>query len=156
MCGWLCALYDGFSWLRERPSLVMRALDLVVWVCIQGICRKCTLLLYCVHAHCCVIVLVHVTKWHWFPHVCKTYYRVLTLWKASARHSASMSTRIIYTNMKLCRCAIVHQMRNSARFLPWKWGIPSVSFSHRKLGENNAWHAMTHLRWSVAEFPPRK
>ena len=38
---WLCTLYDGLSWLREWPSLVMRAFDLVVWVCAQGDCRRC-------------------------------------------------------------------------------------------------------------------
>ena len=30
--GWLCTFYDGLLWLREH-SLVVRALDLVVWVC---------------------------------------------------------------------------------------------------------------------------
>ena len=68
-----CTLYDRLSWLREWPSLVMRALDLVVWVCTQGDCCKCIFMLYCVHDHRGVIVLIHITKWHWFPHVCGTH-----------------------------------------------------------------------------------
>ena len=47
VCGWLCTLYDGLSWLRERPFLVMSALDLVVWVCTQGNCCRCIFMLYC-------------------------------------------------------------------------------------------------------------
>ena len=156
MCGWLCTLYDGLLWLREQPFLVTRALDLVVWLCIQGDCHRCILMLYCVHDHCCVIVLIHVTKWHWFLRVCNTYQCVLTLWKASARHNASMSIRAIYIDTKLRWCAIAHQTRNSTGFSPWKWGIPIVSFLCRKLGENSVWRAMMHLRWSNVEFPPRK
>ena len=70
MCGWSCTLYDGLSWLHEWPFLVIRALDLVEWVCAQGNCCRCIFMLYCVHSHRGVIVLIHVTKWHWFPHVC--------------------------------------------------------------------------------------
>ena len=44
--GWLCTLYDGLWWLREWPSLVMRALELVVWVCAQGNCHRCKFMLY--------------------------------------------------------------------------------------------------------------
>ena len=53
MCvgGWLCTLYDGLSWLRERPFLIMRTLDLVVWVCAQDDYRRCIFILYCVHEH---------------------------------------------------------------------------------------------------------
>ena len=108
MCGWLCTLYDGLLWLRERPSLVTRALDLVVWLCIQGDCHRCILMLYCVHDHCCVIVLIHVTKWHWFPRVCDMYQCVLTLWRASARHNASMPIGAIHKNSKPRWYAIAH------------------------------------------------
>ena len=51
-CMWvLCTSYDGPSWLRERPSLAMSALDLVVQVCAQGNCCRCIFMLYCVHNH---------------------------------------------------------------------------------------------------------
>ena len=73
VCGWLCTLYDVLSWLHEWPFLVIRALNLVEWVCTQGNCRRCIFMLYCVHNHRDVIVLIHVTKWHWFPHVCDTH-----------------------------------------------------------------------------------
>ena len=73
VCGWLCTLYDGLSWLHEWPSLVINALDLVVWVCAQGDCRRCIFMLYCVHNHCSVIVLIYVTKWHWFPRICNMH-----------------------------------------------------------------------------------
>ena len=68
--GWLCTLYDGLLWLRERPSLAISALNLVVWVCAQGNCRRCILMLYCVHNHRDVTILIHVIKWHQFPCVC--------------------------------------------------------------------------------------
>ena len=71
--GWLFPLYDGFSWLCERPSLVMRTLNLVVWAWAQDNCCRCIFMLYCVHDHRSVIVLIHVTKWHWFPRVCDMY-----------------------------------------------------------------------------------
>ena len=71
--GWSYTFYDGISWLHEQPSLDMSALDLVLWVCAQDICCRCTLTLYCVHNHRGVIVSIHVTKWHWFPCVCDTY-----------------------------------------------------------------------------------
>ena len=67
VCGWLCTFYDGLLWLHEWPSLVMKALDVVVWVCAQGNCRRCIFMLYYVHDHCGMIALIHVTKWHWFP-----------------------------------------------------------------------------------------
>ena len=73
VCGWLCTLYDRHSWLREWPSLVMRALDFVVWIYAQGDCCRCIFMLYFVHDHRGVIVLIHVTKWHWFFVVCNTY-----------------------------------------------------------------------------------
>jgi len=44
-----------------------------VWVCAQGDCRRCIFMLYCVHDHRGVIVLIHFTKWHWFPCVCDTH-----------------------------------------------------------------------------------
>ena len=36
VCGWSCTLYDGLSWLRERPSLAISPLDLVTWVYAQS------------------------------------------------------------------------------------------------------------------------
>ena len=68
--GWLSTLCDGPSWQRERPSLAMGALDLVMWVYAQVNCCRCIFMLYCVHNHCNVTVPIHVTKWHWFPRVC--------------------------------------------------------------------------------------
>ena len=73
VCGWLCTLYDGLLWLRERPSLVMSARDLVEWVCAQGYCYRCIFVLYCVHDHHDVIILIHVIKWHQFPRVCDAH-----------------------------------------------------------------------------------
>ena len=72
----------------------------------------------------------------------------LTLWRASARHSASMSICVVYTDTKPYRCTIAHQTRNSIGFLPWKWGILIALFSHWKLGENSVRCAMMHLKWS--------
>ena len=43
------------------------------WVCAQGICCRCIFMSYYVHSHRGVTVPIHVTKWHWFPHVCDTY-----------------------------------------------------------------------------------
>ena len=77
VCGWSCTLYDGPLCLREWLFLVMRALNLVVWVCTQGDCRRCIFMLYCVQDHRGVIVLIHVTKWHWFPHVCNMHQHAL-------------------------------------------------------------------------------
>ena len=57
-----CTLYDGLSWIGERPSLVMSALDLIVWVCAQGNCCRCIFMLYCVHDHHGMIIPIHVTK----------------------------------------------------------------------------------------------
>ena len=130
--GWLCTLYDGLSWLREWPSLVIRALNLVVWVCAQGNCSRCIFMLYCVHDHRSVIVLIHVTKWHWFPCACDMFQHVLTLLRASARHSTSMSIHAVYTDEKPCWCAIIPQPQNSTGFSPWKWGIPIAAFSRWK------------------------
>ena len=123
--GWLCTSYDGLSWLHKWPFLVMRALDLVVWVCAQGNCRRCIFMLYCVPDHHTMIVLIHVTKWHWFPHVCDMHQcgwcfeglRLVTVWACW------------YTNAKSCWWAIAHQMQNLAGFLLWKWGIPISIFS---------------------------
>ena len=70
---WLCTLNDGLSWLHKRPSLVTSALDLVEWVCAEDNCCRCIFMLYCVHNYRSVIVLIHVTKWHRFPHVCDTH-----------------------------------------------------------------------------------
>ena len=59
--GWLCNLCDGLSCLCVWPSLVMRSLDLVVWVRAQGDCRRCIFMLYCAHEHQGVIFSIHVT-----------------------------------------------------------------------------------------------
>ena len=126
---WLCTLYDGLSWLRKQPSLVMRALDLQVWVCAQGECRMCIIMLYYVHDHHSVIVLIHVTKRHWFPRVMQLASTCLMLWRPSASRSMSMSIRIVYTNTKPSWCAITHQTWNFARFSPWNGASP-MPYSH--------------------------
>ena len=54
VCGWLCTLYDGLSWLHEWPSLVMRTLDPIVWVCAQDDCRS---------AYSCYIVCTFIAVW---------------------------------------------------------------------------------------------
>ena len=102
VCGWFYTLYDGLLWLCERPFLVISALDLIVWVCAQGDCCRCIFMLYCVHDHRSVIVLIHVNKWHWFPCVCDMYQYVLTLWRALACYNASMSICDVYTDAKPC------------------------------------------------------
>ena len=76
----------------------------------------------------------------------------LMLWKASARHSTSMSIHAVYTNEIPCRCAIAHQPRNSIGFSLWKWGIPIAVFSHPKLGENSIWGTMTHQGEALSNF----
>ena len=43
-------------------ALFMRALDLIVWVCAQGDCHRCIFMLYYMHDHRGVIVLIHATK----------------------------------------------------------------------------------------------
>ena len=154
--GWLCTLYDGLSWLFKRLSPVMSALNLVVWLCVQGNCCKCMLMVYCVHDHRSVIVLIHVT---WLTSVSSFMQHksiCLMLWRALTHPSTSMLARVIYTGVKPCQCTIAHQMWNSAEFLLWKWCTSVVVFSQLKLGENSVLCAMTHLRRSVAGFPPRK
>ena len=95
VCGWLCTFYDGLLWLRESPSLVMRALDLVVWVCAKGNCCKCIFMLYCDCLDPChQVTLVSPCMRH--ASTC------LTLWRALARHGVSMLIRVIYTNAKPC------------------------------------------------------
>ena len=150
--GWLCTLYDGLSWLREWPSLVMRAFDLVVWVCAQGDCRRCIFMLFCVHDHRSVIVLIHVTQWHWFSRVCDMHQHTWYIGGASAHLSMSMLIHVVYTDAKPYWCTIAHQMRNFAGVLLWKWGIPTAVFSWWKFGENSVLCAMMHLRRNVARF----
>ena len=141
---WLCTLYDGLSWLHKWPSLVvMRALNLVVWVCAQGDCRRCIFMLYCVHDHRGVIVLIHVTKWHWFTHVCGTHQLAWCferLWLVTIQ---ACRYAPVYIDAKPYRYTIAHQTQNSAEFSPWKWGIPIAIFSRQKLGENSIWCTMT-------------
>ena len=74
---WLCTLYDELLWLYERPSLIMRALNLMVWVCTQGIYCRCIVMPYYVHNHRDVIISIHLTVWHWFPCVCDTHWHAL-------------------------------------------------------------------------------
>ena len=119
VCGWSCTLYDGLSWLSERPFLVIRALDLVAWLCAQGICCKCILMSYCVHSHRDVTVSIHVTKWHWFPRVCDTH-QYAWCFEGLARPSTSTLACAVYTGMKHYRCTIAHQTRRFARFSLWK------------------------------------
>ena len=41
--------------------MIMGALDLGVWVCIQGDCHRCIFMLHCVHDCRGVIALIHVS-----------------------------------------------------------------------------------------------
>ena len=153
VCGWLCTLYDGLSWLHEWPSLVMRALDLIVWVCTQGNYRRCIFMLYCVSWCDCLNPCHQVTLFSpcmWYASTC------LTIWKATTRHGVSMLKHAIYTDAKPYQCAIAHQTQNFVVFSPWKWSIPIAIFSRQKLGENSILHAMMHLRRSAARFLPWK
>ena len=143
-------------WICEQPSLVISALDLVMWACAQGSCCRCMLILYCVHDHRRVIILIHFT-WVTSDSPCKQLTSIcLKLWRALTHPSTSMLSRVIYTGVKPCQCTIAHQTWNSAEFLLWKWCTSVVVFSQLKLGENSVLCAMTHLRRSVAGFPPRK
>ena len=106
MCGWSCTLYNGLSWLCERPFLVMSALDLEVWVCAQRDGYRWVFMLYCVHDHCGVIIPIHVTK---SVSPCMRCASIcLMLWGALVCHSMSMLACAIYTSIKPCKCAIVH------------------------------------------------
>ena len=122
VCGWLCTLNDGLLWLRKWPSLITSALDLVVWVCAYGDCCRCIFMLYCVHDHHRVLFLIHVT-WVTLVSLCMWHASTrLTLWRALACHSTSMSICTVYIDAKPYRCTIAHQTRNFVRFSPWKWG----------------------------------
>ena len=135
--GWSCTLYDGLLWLRERPSLVTSALDLIVWICAQGNCCRCIFMLYCMRDHRNVIVSIHVT-WVILVSTCMRHASMcLMLWGAPARLSTSMLACAINTSMKPCRCTIAHQMRNSVEFSPWKLGTSVAVFSQQKIGKNN-------------------
>ena len=110
VCGWLCTLYHSLLWLHEWPSLIMRALDLVVWVYAQGDCHRCIFMLYCVHNHSDVIVLIHVTKWHWFPCICDTHQHGscfeglrLIIVRACRYKRKTLPMRHSAPNTKLCR-----------------------------------------------------
>ena len=46
---------------ESNPLVIMGALDLVVWVCAQGDCRRCIFTLHCGHDHCGVIISIHVS-----------------------------------------------------------------------------------------------
>ena len=106
MCGWSCTLYDGLSWLCERPFLVMSALDLEVWVCAQRDGYRWVFMLYCVHDHCGVIIPIHVTK---SVSPCMRCTSIcLMLWGTLVCYNMSMLAHVIYTSIKPCKCAIVH------------------------------------------------
>ena len=152
MWGWLCTSYDELLWLHERPSLITSALDLVVCICTLSNWCRCIFMLYCVHDHRGVIVLIHVTKWHWFTHVCGTHQLAWCferLWLVTIQACRYVP---VYIDAKPYRYTIAHQTQNSAEFSPWKWGIPIAIFSRQKLGENSIWCTMTHLRRSAARF----
>ena len=55
VCGWSCTLYDGLSWLCERPFLVMRALDL--W-------HECVLKAFVAGANSCHTVCIIIAVRH--------------------------------------------------------------------------------------------
>ena len=80
--------------LVEWPSLVMKALDFVVWVCAQGITVG-IFMVYCVHGHRGVVVPIHIT-WLTLVSLCKRCaLTCLMLWRASALLSMSMSMHTI-------------------------------------------------------------
>ena len=130
VCGWLGTLYNGLLWPYECPSLITSALDLVVWVCAQGDYGRCIFMLFCVHNHRGVIVLIHVT-WVTLVSPCMQHASTcLMLWRVSARHSTSMSIRAIYTdalpmrhsapNAKLCLIFAVKMGHPRCRILKLK------------------------------------
>ena len=61
VCGWSCTFYDGLPWLGEQPLMIMGALDLVVWICIQGDYCRYIFILHRVHDHHRVFVSIHVS-----------------------------------------------------------------------------------------------
>ena len=131
VCGWSCTLYDGLLRLHEWPLLITSALDLVLCVCAQGNCCRCIFMLYCMHDHRGVIVLIHVT-WVTLVSLCmwhaSTY---LMLWRVLTRYNTSMSIHIVYIDAKPCWCAIAHQTWNFVGFSPWKLGT-LLPYSHSK------------------------
>ena len=154
--GWLSTLCDGPSWQRERPSLAMGALDLVMWVYAQVNCCRCIFMLYCVHNHCNVTVPIHVTKWHWFPRVCDMHQYAWCfeeLWLILAQacchvpytrawNPASVPQHTKHETLPDFHC------ENEASPLPY--------FSWQNLGEDSVLCTMTHLRSSPAGFSPWK
>jgi len=66
-----------------------------------------------------------------FPCMQHAFVCLMLLW-ALACLSMNILTHVVYTGMKHCRCAIAHQMQNSAEFSSWKWGI-FLSYSHSKI-----------------------
>ena len=66
-----------------------------------------------------------------FPCMQHAFVCLMFLW-ALACLSMNILTHVVYTGMKHCRCAIAHQMQNSAEFSSWKWGI-FLSYSHSKI-----------------------
>ena len=130
------------------------------WPCSVGMCPR---QLLCVHIH--AILCAQSSRCD-RPNLCHQVTLVspcmrhtsicLMLWRALAHPSMSMLAHIVYTGVKPCRWAIVHQTQNLAGFSPWKWGIPIAVFSQRKLAKDSVLCAMTPLRWSAAEFSSRK
>ena len=123
MCGWLCTSYDELLWLHERPSLITSALDLVVCICTLSNCCRCIFMLYCVHDHRDVIVLIHVTKWHWFSHVCDTHQHAWCFENVNTRRIHRRETLPVHhsaLNAKLCRIFFVKMGHPHYRILTSK------------------------------------
>jgi len=85
------------------------------WVHIHAILSARSLQCDCL-GPCHQVMVVSLCMWH--ASTC------LMLWRALARLSLSMSIPVVYTDVKPFRCAIVHQMQNSARFFAMKMGHP--------------------------------
>ena len=103
--------------------------QVLMWVYALGNCCRCIFMLYCVHGHHDVIVSIHVI-WVILLFPCMRHTSIyLMLWRAPARPSTRMLARAVYIGMKSCRCAIVHQTRNSIGFSSLKLGPSIVIFS---------------------------
>ena len=150
--GWSWTLYDGLSWLHEWPSLVISAFDLIEWICAKGY--------YCLRYIVCMIIamwssrsmyqVISISSCMQYASIC------LTLWGAPTRPSMSMLAHTVYIGLKPYQCAIMHQIQNSAKFSPWKWGTFVAVFLWRKLDKDSVLCAMTHLSRSTVGFSPWK
>ena len=110
-------MMDSHGYAND-PLQIMIALDLVVWVCTQVDCCGCTFMLYCVHDHRSMIVLIHLTKWYWFPRVCDTHQHAWCferLWLVTVEHvdtrrkhrRETLPVRYSSPNAKLYRIFVV-------------------------------------------------